>query len=456
MSRDTFPFTPGTLRALQRQREQLECEDRRRAASRECITRKAFTTSRAARQPVSHKHRYCRDAAIHNALYTGDFERLKGIFRDDGSAEVLVETISEELQWSPEMGLWSLTPKKSHTSPLRITAGRGYADCVRYLINRGADPNSKAGGRVALHDSCESHHAECTRLLLTRGADPNLQDEDGRAPLHLCTTPETLECAKLLLEYGARVNLPCHYTRATPLHVACGRGLEGHVALYLSRGSDPCALNREGETPLNAACAASDSPQHFGRYYRVVELLLTAGGHPGTPGKKGHSPLHNASANCHLRLAQMLLDYGASVNVTNSAGYTPLDCALQVCTDYPECQPHQLVRLLLNHGAVPSGTKMWRFCAASPQAFEILLNTYDRIPPGDSWVASVPTEIWEENHTFYESVLLAANQPRPLQHLARCALRKQIGGQRQMALRDLHLPPGLAAYLLLQPEGSVL
>ncbi|KAM4623266.1 ankyrin repeat and SOCS box protein 16 [Discoglossus pictus] len=455
MSRDTFPFSEATLRALQEQREQLEREDRRRAVSRQCLTRRALPPSCSFRLPTSRSQKYCRDAAIHNALYTGDMDRLRGIFREDGSAEVLVETVTEELQWSPEMGLWSLIPKKSHTSPLRITAGRGYLDCVRLLLSRGADPNSSAGGRVALHDSCEGHHTECTRLLLSRGANPNLKSEDGRAPLHLCTTPETLGCVQLLLDHGAIVSLPCQYTRATPLHVAAARGLEEHTALYLSLGADPCARNREGETPLNSACAASDCPQHFGRYYRVADMLLKAGGNAGTPGKKGHGPLHNASSNCHLRLAQLLLDHGASVNVENSAGYTPLDCALQVCADYPECQPHQLVRMLLNHGATPSGAKMWRFCAASPQTFEILLNAYDHIPPGDSWVEAVPPDTWRDHSAFYESVLTSSNQPRPLQHLARHALRAEHGGQCYKDLAELGLPPALMDYLLLQPEGAI-
>ncbi|KAE8575450.1 hypothetical protein XENTR_v10003845 [Xenopus tropicalis] len=455
MSGETFPFTPGTLRALQRQREQLESEDRRRTLSIERLSRRALTSSPGVRPPVTRRQKYCRDAAIHNALYTGDMERLKGIFKENGSADILVETVSEELQWCPEMGLWSLIPKKSHTSPLRITAGRGYGECVRFLVSQGADPNSSAGGRGPLHDACEGHHAECTQLLLSRGAKPNLLSEDGQAPLHLCSTPETLECAKLLLDYGALVNLACHYTRATPLHVASGRGLEEHVALYLSLGADPSARNREGETPLNAACAACDSPQHFGRYYRVVDMLLQSGGNPDTPGKKGHSPLHNASSNCHLRLAKLLLDHGAPINVTNSAGYSPLDCALQVCDDYPDCQPHLLVQTLLNYGAVPCDPKMWRFCAASPKTFETLLNAYDRIPPGDSWVEAVPLETWEEHRPFYESVQQASNQPRPLLHLARCAVRRLHNGQCQVAVSHLGLPSVLNAYVLLQAEGVI-
>ncbi|XP_075439054.1 ankyrin repeat and SOCS box protein 16-like [Ascaphus truei] len=457
MSRETFAFTAGALRALQAQKEVLENEDRRRAASQECLRRRALPSSRDGRlaAAATRRPRYCRDAAVHNALYTGDAERLRGIFREEGSADVLVETLSEELRWSAEMGLWSLTPRKAHISPLRITAGRGYTECVRLLLTRGADIGGTAGGRGALHDACEGHHADTALLLLSHGADPNLQSEDGRTPLHLCTTPETLECAQLLLEYGALVNLPCRYTRATPLHVASGRGLEEHVALYLHHGSDPCARNREGETPVNSACAGSDCPGDFARYYGVVRRLLKDGGDPATPGKKGHGPLHNASANCHGRLAQLLLDHGARVDVANSAGYTPLDCALQVCADYPECQPHELARTLLNHGAASPSAKMFRLCAALPQTFEVLLNSFDRIPLGDSWVEAVPPEIWEEYRTFYDSVLRASNQPRPLLHLARCALRAQLEGPHQRALAHLGLPPALTAYLLLQPEGVV-
>ncbi|KAG8446933.1 hypothetical protein GDO86_014402 [Hymenochirus boettgeri] len=455
MSRHTFPFTSGTLRALQREREQLENEDRMRALSIERLSRRALTSTRGAFTPVPRRKRFCRDAAIHNALFTGDMERLKVIFKEDGSAEVLVETVVEELQWCPDMGLWSLIPKKCHTSPLRITAGRGYSKCVRHLLSRGADPNVSTGGKGPLHDSCEGHHAECTHLLLSHGAEPNLLNEDGQAPLHLCTTSESIECAKLLLDYGALVSLPCQYTRATPLHVASVQGLEEHVDLYLSLGADPCARNREGETPLNAACSACDNPQHFGRYYRVADMLLRAGAKPNIPGNKGHTPLHNASANCHRRLVQMLLDHGALVDVTNSAGYTPLDCVLQVSNDYPDCQPHLLVQILLNYGSRPSNSKVWRFCAASPKTFETLLNAHDHIPPGDSWAEAVPPEVWKEHCQFYESVLEASNQPRLLQHLARCAVRRHHGQLSQQAISDLGFPPALSAYLLLYPEGII-
>lgn len=42
---------------------------------------------------------------MHNALYAGDLQRVKGIFRDESTANMVLETVSEELVWSPEQGM---------------------------------------------------------------------------------------------------------------------------------------------------------------------------------------------------------------------------------------------------------------------------------------------------------------------------------------------------------------
>lgn len=119
-------------------------------------------------------------------------------------------------------------------------------------------------------------------------------------------------------------------SRLTPLHVAAKRGLEEHVELLLSHGADVLATNREGETPLNAACSGAERPTEAGRYLRVIQKLLDAGADPRTAGRKQHTPLHNACANCSPRIVDILLQHGAKVDVANCAGYTPMDCLLQV------------------------------------------------------------------------------------------------------------------------------
>lgn len=134
----------------------------------------------------------------------------------------------------------------------------------------------------------------------------------------------------MLLEAGAEVNVRMRESRLTPLHVAARRGLEEHVALYLRHGADVLATSREGETPLNTACSGAERPSEAGRYLRVVQKLLDAGADPRTAGRKQHTPLHNACANCTPRIVDVLLQHGAEADVTNCAGYTPMDCLLQV------------------------------------------------------------------------------------------------------------------------------
>lgn len=105
MSRETFAFTSSTLRALRLQREWLEWEDRRRALSRQCLTRRfpPATSSSLLTKPAR-RPQYCRDPAVHNILYTGDLQTIKSIFKDEAVANVIVETVSEELMWAAELG----------------------------------------------------------------------------------------------------------------------------------------------------------------------------------------------------------------------------------------------------------------------------------------------------------------------------------------------------------------
>lgn len=142
--------------------------------------------------------------------------------------------------------------------------------------------------------------------------------------------PSDCRCAELLLERGADVDARMRGSRLTPLHVAARRGLEELVELFLRHGADVKATSCEGETPLNAACSGAERPSEAGRYLRVAQQLLQAGAEPRTAGKKRHTPLHNACSNGSPRIAELLLQHGAEADVVNCAGYTPMDCLLQV------------------------------------------------------------------------------------------------------------------------------
>uniref|UniRef100_A0A8C3Y7Q0 ASB16 n=1 Tax=Catharus ustulatus TaxID=91951 RepID=A0A8C3Y7Q0_CATUS len=194
MAHETFAFSPSALRSLRLQRELLEREDRRRALARPSPPPRPLPATPRAPPSPPRRRQVCRDPAVHNALYAGDLPRVQNIFRDEASANLVLEMVSEELVWSPEQGLWVLSPRRQHTSALRIAAARGYEHCARHLLLRGAAVDAVVGGRAPLHDSAAAPHPNCARLLLAFGADPNVLSADGSAPLHLCTAPRSLRC----------------------------------------------------------------------------------------------------------------------------------------------------------------------------------------------------------------------------------------------------------------------
>ncbi|XP_023266767.1 ankyrin repeat and SOCS box protein 16 isoform X2 [Seriola lalandi dorsalis] len=403
MSKDTFPFSSTSLRSLRLEQEYQEWQDARRAlAQRRALTRAPLP--RAPRPPPRQQRLQevrapppqarCRDTAIHNTFMFGDMKGVYAVLKDPAMVNALMETVHEEMVWAPEMGMWTLSSKVKQTSALRLAASRGHIGCVEELLFRGAEVNADPGGKTALHDACIGGHAACVRLLLSHGADPELLAADGSAPLHFCTSAQSFQCAELLLEGGAEVNVRMRESRLTPLHVAARRGLEEHVELFLSHRADVLATNQEGETPLNAACSGAERPSESSRYLHAIQMLLDAGADPRTAGRKQHTPLHNACANCCSRIVNVLLQHGAKADVVNCAGYTPMDCLLQVVEDYPDQQPETIARSLLNHGAKPVSPKMLKQCVLSPATLEVMLNSYTSVPPCE-WMDSLSAAIYE-------------------------------------------------------------
>uniref|UniRef100_A0A3Q2NMK2 Ankyrin repeat and SOCS box containing 16 n=1 Tax=Fundulus heteroclitus TaxID=8078 RepID=A0A3Q2NMK2_FUNHE len=430
MSKDTFPFSSTSLRSLRLEQELQDWEDERRAlAHRRSMIRPPVPRAPRLppRQPRLQEVRApppqirCRDVSVHNTFMCGDIRGVHAVLKDPAMVNALMETVHEEMVWTPEMGMWTLSSKVKRTSALRLAASRGHAACVEELLFRGAEVNADPGGNTALHDACAGGHSVCVQLLLSHGADPEVQAADGSAPLHLCASAQSFHCAKLLLERDADVNVRSRESRLTPLHVAAQRGLEEHVELLLSHGADVLATNREGETPLNAACSGAERPSEAGRYLRVIQRLLDAGANPQTAGRKQHTPLHNACANCCPRIVDVLVQHGAKADVENCAGYTPMDCLLQ----------------------------MLKHLALYPDVLLVMLNSYTSFPPCE-WLDALPPDTLPQEHLpFFHSVRQRSAQPPSLQHLCRCALRQHLGARCHSAVCKLDIPASLRDYLLL-------
>uniref|UniRef100_A0A8C6U5S9 Ankyrin repeat and SOCS box containing 10 n=1 Tax=Neogobius melanostomus TaxID=47308 RepID=A0A8C6U5S9_9GOBI len=443
MSRGSFVFSPTALRSLAVDAEMLERQRHSRQArscsgymlkkeARDRAAQRLSVTPAAAAPPA-----VCRDAVVQNALYTGDVEVCSSS-SPEARVNMVIEPQGGDMRWTPDgEGLWSLTYEQELTTPLHITASRGFTDCLCLLLQRGANVDLAPGGITALHEACENCQPECTRLLLLHGANANAVSEDGLMPLHFCSLPESLECAKYLLQYGAVINGRSLEEDDTPLHTAARNGLVEHVEMYLRYGAHVDRPNNQGLTALNAACAQPQERPLLDRYFRVCQILIGAGADVRTLDQDKRTPLHLACKNANPR-------------------DVPMHNILKVVWFKTSHQPERVVRALLNHGSI----RLWPgnlplHCSESPRTIEVLLNVYSRLKVNDKWVESVPPESYKAHQYFYDSVFALAQTPRSLQHLCRCRIRIVLDGRLHKAIPKLNLPTFLKNYLLLDYRGYV-
>lgn len=127
----------------------------------------------------------------------------------------------------------------------------------------------------------------------------------------------------------------------TLLHYAAGAGCPEVVVLLLRLGVDANVLDSGNHPPLYRLaneCAADTGPE-------IVRTLVDAGAevnHCG--GATRATPLHMAARRGRVGIAQVLLEFGASIEARDAKGCTPLDRAIN-------CRNPEVVRLLLQRMA---------------------------------------------------------------------------------------------------------
>ena len=167
-------------------------------------------------------------------------------------------------------------------TPLHEASRHNKVDVMRWLLDRGADPNARSsgGGWTPLYYATCRMHLEALQVLLERKADINSQDGEGRTPLlyflHQDDTRSSLEGMKVdmvrrLLEHGADPNIPDN-NHTSPLHQESSRGRLEVSRLLLSYGAKLDAKDGLGKTP--SQLAASNG------HHEITKLLLEHGAVP--------------------------------------------------------------------------------------------------------------------------------------------------------------------------------
>ncbi|XP_019638496.1 PREDICTED: ankyrin repeat and SOCS box protein 18-like isoform X2 [Branchiostoma belcheri] len=357
-------------------------------------------------------------------------------------------------------GIWSMTFVKEYTTPLYITASKGYIECMRHLLDRRADVNYSPNGWSPLHAAVDGGHVDAVQLLINHGADVDLETEDtGKTALHMCCGKDYLKIAKLLLRRGTNINAKTYDVEETPLHVAAQNGLFDLVDLLLEKGADPNATNNEGDTPLALACTCTEGDSY---YHSTVEKLIQWGADVNLKDKEKKLPLHNAARKGDHRLVELLVLKGSEINARDYFLKTPLFDAVAAseiagmgAEGVVKGKPEKCVQILLNNGAWRIFPEIFHrvlvMCASYPPTVEVLINAYPQVKVPSLWMESIPKEALAKFRDFYEAFEILGRSPGSLQHLARSCLRDFLGRRCHSVISQLMIAPRLKRYLLLEP-----
>ena len=211
---------------------------------------------------------------------------------------------------------------------------------ARLLLEQGVDVNAQMKDKATpLHMVAFSGNVELARVLLDLGADAHAVDELGETPLHRVSHREYdsqedgIRIARLLLERGVDVNTPSK-TNYTPLHTAAFNGRLEIAQVLLDHDASANEKDDLGETPLHKVSRGEYESQDNG--VGIARLLLKHNVDVHAPNIDNNTALHLAALCGRLEISQVLLDNGASPNVENEWGETPLHVAARGEYDFQE------------------------------------------------------------------------------------------------------------------------
>ncbi|KFG85892.1 NACHT and Ankyrin domain protein [Metarhizium anisopliae] len=216
------------------------------------------------------------------------------------------------------------------------TARQGYEDVVNFLLDQGANIESRHElGVTPLSTAAASGHEIIVELLLDRGANIEARNISGVTPLLIAAREGHESIVKLLLDRGANIKV-INGCGDTPLLLATLFDSKSAVKLLLDNGADIEARDWVKDTPLlRASMKGSES---------IVKLLLDRGANTEVKNKIGHTPLSIAAVRGHIAVVKLLLDNGADIETRDDMHSTPLLLAT-------EKNHVSTVKLLLERGA---------------------------------------------------------------------------------------------------------
>lgn len=232
-------------------------------------------------------------------------------------------------------------------SALAHACSEGNLRAVKRMLEWGISPNARGdcGNRSVLAYACSSGNLELVTYLLEQGADPSDEDYDGLQPIcsALHADPFNPAVAELMLQLGNDIN--GGEGEYTPLAEARRYGTPEAVAWAIAHGARESDKKREYSHAYRTFRAAQSGLSSFLEWQerhrdevdlqgalwmacsqhevKAVACLLQAGADVNT---RFEEEGHKTPLLCAYRdeIVELMLRYGAEVNICDDAGSTPL------------------------------------------------------------------------------------------------------------------------------------
>ena len=306
---------------------------------------------------------------------------------------------------------------------------------------------------TALHIACTLENIDLFNFLVEKGAYPNLLDLDLESPLIKAILAQNSYMIKRLVSAGSYVNFPNgdpleYLIRANPPMTDC-------VKLFITKGAD---LSKR--TYLNTACASNNiemmhilkrhgvninaSSDIFNftalhhacvslrASHEVVEILLDWGADVNVESSTSDTPLHYACQQCNLKKVLALLDYNPDMKRKDSSHMTPLAALLTTrFSDDVLGEYFKIAKLLIAAGASVTKEEIELFQKEIPVALSTM---------------QTEQQIFDYIQTLKDNM----NQPITLQDLCRQTIRCCLGSQIGQKVQVLPLPSYLKNFVLLK------
>lgn len=264
-------------------------------------------------------------------------ERYFVVSKDENSKLVFTEGFDYSMRW--------FTPLARQIYKAIMQDTLDFDLITKLLNNCDQHPIQNSYGETFLHSAAKKGNVYLVNLLIADyHYDVNVQDEEGRSSLHNAAEKGFLPVVELLVSKGAKSfkddkgRLPIHYATET--------GICPLVQFFLNQGSSVNETTNNDETPLHLAVCEDLTP--------VVKILLeknadvNALAHDSGPYELNGSPLHMCN---NTRMARLLLDNGANIDLRNNKGNSPLHYAVADVTQ-------MRVNMLVSYGAkIPEDIK---------------------------------------------------------------------------------------------------